>query len=374
LVSLADSTLKALHIYSVKNKKVYILGAGCSVSYGYPLAKDFLDALKQYLPTLERRANCERLKQCLTNTIALIEKHRAPTTDRLVRWIEDEVARQKQPLSIIQAAESNQLDQKAWDKIRDAKIVTVALFLEREAAAWQSELASYEAFLHIIFSNSRNPGALKSTADCVLSFNYDRLFEMAFIDYFQLPPQENCYAKNWLNAGLDFSRNQESDFASDQFCFLKLHGTAAMQVAEKRGQARYGMNALRKTEWIVDDNSFWPTERKASPLPKENPEPLIVFPHEKERAREANTAFNFDSYIRKTWDQAGKVIGDAEQIWAIGYSFDPTDRKSIFELLRKNKAGCDIVVQNPEAETICNELKLRYSDLGSRLKPLSAVF
>jgi hypothetical protein len=358
----------------VKSKKVYILGAGCSVSYGYPLAKDFFDALKAYQGTLERRTNCDRLKQSLTNTITLIEKHRAPTTDRLVRWIEDEVARQKQPLGVFQATECSQLDQKAWDKIRDAKIVTVALFLEREAAAWQSELVGYEEFLHIIFNNNRNADALKATADCVLSFNYDRLFEMAFIDYFQLRSQENCYAQNWLNAGLDFSRNQASDFASNQFCFLKLHGTAAMQVADKHGQARYGMNALRKSEWIVDDNLFWPADKKTSPLPRENPEPLIVFPHEKERAREANTAFNFDGYIRKTWDQAGKVIEDAEQIWAIGYSFDPTDRKSIFELLRKNKASCDIVVQNPEGEKICNELKLRYSDLAPRLKALSDVF
>jgi hypothetical protein len=58
--------------------------------------------------------------------------------------------------------------------------------------------------------------------------------------------------------------------------------------------------------------------------------------------------------------------------WAIGYSFDPTDRKSIFELLRKS--NCEIVVQNPEAEKICNEIKLHYSDLSPRLKPLSDTF
>jgi len=358
----------------VKSKKVYILGAGCSVSYGYPLAKDFFDALKAYQATLERRTNCDRLKQSLTNTIALIEKHRAPTTDRLVRWIEDEVARQKQSLSSIQVAEIHQLDVKAWDKIRDAKIATAALFLEREAAAWQSELSSYDEFLHVIFNGNRNRSALQSTSDCVLSFNYDRLFEMAFTDYFQLHAHADCYAKTWLNAGLNFSERRTSDFALDQFCFLKLHGSAAMLVAEQHGQTKYRMNALRRAEWIIDDNFFWPAEGKASPIRKENPEPLIVFPHEKERAREANTAFNFDGYIRKTWDQAGKVIEDAEQIWAIGYSFDPTDRKSIFELLRKNKASCDIVVQNPEGEKICNELKLRYSDLAPRLKALSDVF
>ncbi len=342
--------------------------------YGYPLANDFLASLKQYQNTLERRANCEHLKQCLTNTIGLIEHHRAPTTDRLVRWIEDEVARQQQSFHFTQGMEIHQLDVKAWDKIRDAKIATVALFLEREAAAWQTELSSYDEFLHVIFNGHRNQGALQSTSDCVLSFNYDRLFEMAFTDYFQLHTPMDCYANTWLNAGLNFSEHRASDFAPDQFCFLKLHGSAAMVVAEQHGQTKYGMNDLRRAQWIIDDNFFWSTERKVSPIRKENPEPLIVFPHEKERARETKTAFEFDEYIRTTWGQAEKLIEDAEQIWAVGYSFDPTDRKSIFELLRKNKVNCDIVIQNPEAEKICNELKLRYSDLAPRLKPLSDVF
>lgn len=340
---------------------------------GYPLAKDFLVSLKQHHALLERRTKCDRLKECLVNTIAPLEKHNAPTIDRLVRWIEDEVDSKKPSLNQ-NAFAGQQLDNEAMKKILDAKIATVALFLEREAAAWQTGLQSYRNFLNIIFDGNCSSNALQSTSDCVLSFNYDRLFEMAFTDYFRLDGQTNCYAKIWLNAGLNFLHNQANDFAPDQFFFLKLHGTAAMQVAEQHGETRYGMNALRKAEWIVDDNFFWPKDRKASPIRKENPEPLIIFPHEKDRAREGNTKFNFDNYIRTTWAQAAKVIEDAEQIWAIGYSFDATDRKSIFELLRKNKSSCEIVIQNPEAEKICNELKLRYSDLALRLKPLSNAF
>jgi len=361
--------------YYMKSKKIYILGAGCSVNYGYPLAKGFLVALKQYRSLLERRENCERLKQYLTNTITLLEKHRAPTIDRLVRWFEDEAGRQKQRLPLaVGGIESNRLEQEVEEKIRDAKIVTVALFLEREAAAWQSELSSYSDFLHIVFDGNHNSDTLQSTSDCVFSFNYDRLFEMAFTDYFKLGGNENCYGTKWLNAGLNFSDGKASDFAPDQFCFLKLHGTAAMRVNERHGESRYDANALRKAEWIIDDNFFWPAGRQTSTIPSENPEPLIVFPHEKDRAREGNTRFPFDNYIQTTWDQAEKVIEDAEQIWVIGYSFDPTDRKSVFKLLRKNKANCDIIVQNPEAEKICNELKLRYSDLALRLKPLSNSF
>lgn len=346
------------------------MGAGCSVNYGYPLAKDFLDALKQYQLLLERRENCKQLKQCLADTIALMEKRSAPTVDRLVRSIEDDIARQG--FHWTQGLENAKFTQKVEDKIRDAKIATIALFLEREAVAWQTELSNYDAFLHIIFNSNRNPDALQSTSDCVLSYNYDRLFEMAFTNYFKLDTQVDCYAKNWLNSGLSFLHDEASDFASEQFCFLKLHGTAAMQVAEQHGQTKYGIRALQKAERIVDDNFFWPKERKPSQIPKGNPEPLIVFPHEKDRARETNATFNFDKYIRATWSQAATIIENAEQIWAIGYSFDPTDRKSIFELLRKS--NCEIVVQNPEAEKICDELRLRYSDLALRLKTLSDTF
>jgi hypothetical protein len=359
--------------YCMKSKKVYVLGVGCSVNYGYPMAKNFLEALKRYQLVLKRREKCEKLQQCLANTIALMEEHSAPTVDRLVRWIEDDIARQRFHWAT-QDLEAAKFEQKVEDKIRDAKIATVAIFHEQEVAAWQTELSSYDEFLHIIFNSNRNSDALQSTSDCVLSFNYDRLFEMAFTDDFKLGGNENCYGAKWLNAGLNFSDGKASDFMPDQFSFLKLHGTAAMQVVQRHGDARYGMNALRKAEWIIDDNFFWPAGRPTSTIPSENPEPLIVFPHEKDRAREGNTRFNFDNYIRATWSQAAKVIEDAEQIWAIGYSFDPTDRKSIFELLRKNKSSCEIVIQNPDAEKICNELKLRYSDLALRLKPLSNVF
>jgi hypothetical protein len=252
-------TAESISYGDMKSKKVYILGAGCSVNYGYPLAKNFLEALKQYQATLERRENCKQLKQCLTNTVTLMEGRNAPTVDRLVRWIEDDIARQG--FHWTQGLENAKFTQKVEEKIRDAKIATIAVFLEKEAVAWQTELSSYDALLHIIFNSNRNPDALQSTSDCVLSYNYDRLFEMAFTDYFKLDAHADCYAKNCLNAGLSFLHNQASDFAPEQFCFLKLHGTAAMQVAEQHGETRYGMNALRKAEWIVDDNFFWPKER-----------------------------------------------------------------------------------------------------------------
>lgn len=359
----------------MNGRTVYILGAGCSAKYGYPLAADFLGALKKYFQELENRSNCERLKQCVTNTIALLGTYGTPTIDRLARRIEEECQRQKHPLSIIDAAKSMGLDQAALGKIREAKIATVAMFLEAEKQARSTDLSGYQNLLNLIFEGDRDPKVLESTTCRILNFNYDRLFEIAFMNYFSLDSNANYYGKTWLNSGLDFLHKQAYDIALDRFCFLKLHGTAAMLVAEEHGEPRYGLGAsIDNAKLLIDDNYFGPPNRKDSTNPRENPEPLIVFPHEKDRAREQKTSFLYDKYIRAIWDDhAPKVVQDAEQIWVVGYSFDPNDRKSVLQLLRKS-ADCDIVVQNPKAEEICAELNFRYRDFASRFKPLSSPF
>lgn len=299
----------------MNGKTVYILGAGCSANYGYPLAADFLGALKKYFQDLENRSNCDRLKQCVTNTITLLGKYGTPTIDRLARRIEDECQRQKHPLVSIDAAKRMSLDQAAWDKIREAKIATVAMFLEAEKQARSTDLSGYQNFLSIIFEGDRDPKVLESTPCRILNFNYDRLFEMAFTDYFTLDSNANYYGKTWLNSGLDFLHQQAYDIAPDRFCFLKLHGTAAMLVAEQHGEPRYGLGApIHNANLLIEDNYFWPSNRKDSANPRENPEPLIVFPHEKDRAREQKTSFLYDKYIRAIWDEhAPKVVQDANQ-------------------------------------------------------------
>jgi uncharacterized protein (DUF1778 family) len=144
-------------------------------------------------------------------------------------------------------------------------------------------------------------------------------------------------------------------------------------VAEQHGEPRYAHTPLHISNLVVDDSFFWPPGGKPSPIPHENPEPLIVFPHEKDRARESRTSFLFDKYIRAIWDHAEKVVSDAKKIWVIGYSFDPNDRKSVMDLLESSPAA-KIVIQNPSAESIINELSLRYPGLATRLRPLRNPF
>ncbi len=298
----------------------------------------------------------------------------------MVQIIED-INRQRRPLGIIATQKHNELEELEYRQILEAKIATAALFLEVEDEARKTGLQGYRDFLNIIFGGNRNRSILQSTASHVLSFNYDRLFEIAFNDYFQLDSCVDCYGQTALNAGFDFFHKQSVTIASDRFSFLKLHGTAGIQVVEQYGESRYGYVSLHSVNRIIDDNFFWPANQKPSSYRKENPEPLIVFPYEKDRARSGGTSFLFDNYIRAVWGQTNKLgyaenlVQEARQIWIIGYSFDPNDRKAMVELL--SKSDCKIIVQNKsreEAETICDELKLRNYPFASRLKLFGKPF
>lgn len=364
----------------MKDKIVYILGAGCSVNYGYPLAKDFRVVLKEYGEVLSQKHNCERLKQCVTDTVNLMEQFQSPTIDRLVLQIVEEKERQKRPLRFIATQKHFDLDALEQRQILAAKTATVALFLEREGKARKTGLQGYRDFLNIIFEGNRNPGVLESTTCRLLSFNYDRLFEIAFAEYFRLDSNMDCYGQAWLNSSLNFLHNQAAAIDHDRFCFLKLHGTAGIWVAEQYGQSIYGLNAtLHNANLLVDDALFWSANFKPSSFRRENPEPLIVFPFEKDRGRSGGTSFLFDNYIRTIWGQRGQLgnaetlVQEAEQIWVIGYSFDPNDRKAMIELLLKS--DCEIIIRNKDfADIICEELKLQYRDLAPRLKPFGKPF
>jgi len=224
-----------------------------------------------------------------------MEQYQSPTVDRLVGKILEELARLKRPLSVADGLKHEELEQSADKQILDAKIVTDALFLERERNARRTGLHGYRQFFEAIFEKN-HPNVLESTNKRVLSFNYDRLFEIAFAEFFRLDSGMHLYGRTWLNSGFDLLSKQAQDLALDRFCFLKLHGSAGLLVAEQHGRARYGSNAdLNRTDIVVDDNLFWPPNRSLRAHPRENPEPLIVFPVEKHRARSDGTSFLFDT-------------------------------------------------------------------------------
>jgi hypothetical protein len=109
---------------------------------------------------------------------------------------------------------------------------------------------------------------------------------------------------------------------------------------------------------------------KASPW-----EPLITFPHEKQRSLESSrTGFPYDPYIRQVWDHAAQLLAAATDVEVIGYSFSAIDsRHMVNELLLRATHAEKIVVRNPDIATV--EANLRsYAQLRGRVQLLPSRF
>src|SRR6266567_4639472 len=153
--------------------KVFILGAGCSAGFGYPLGNGFVEALDAFGKKLAT-PDKQQIKRAVESTVNLLESKAIATLDELVdridRGLFDESSRSFLDIERLRN-----------DRVYDAKIATLALFLSLEPAASRSGLRSYSNFFREIFPGHDSWQNLLVTSACrVLSFNYDRLFEMAF--------------------------------------------------------------------------------------------------------------------------------------------------------------------------------------------------
>jgi len=363
----------------MKNKVIYILGAGCSANYGYPLANNFCGDLEEYGRTLDKRAKCERLRKIVADTVGLMQRCQTPTIDRLARWIAEEPGKIGNQ-SVILDHPDNQpwKDKMTWadEQVLNAKRVTIAMFFEREEKVRETALCGYRDFLGDIFDENRDPDSLSRTPSRVLSYNYERLFEIAFADYFNFTRDRyvSCYDKELLNSGWDGLVKEGEEFAPDRFCFLKMHGSAAAWVYARHGKPQYEPCVVsREAARLINDDFFWPPGRRLSPILSENSEPFIVFPHEKENVRSGWHPV-CRNYLQAIERQAGVLVENAREIWVVGYSFDRNDRPSLMELLRRSSTDCDINIMNPNAESICDDLRHQYLDLALRFKPHAKRF
>jgi len=153
-----------------------------------------------------------------------------------------------------------------------------------------------------------------------------------------------------------------------------MHGSAAAWIYARHGNPQYRPCAVsREAARLVNDEFFWPPGRTISPFPSENAEPFIVFPHEKEDVR-SGRHLTSRKYLEAIERQAGMLIENAREIWVVGYSFDRNDRPSLMELLHRSSTDCDINIMNPNAESICNDLRRQYRNLAPRFKPHAKRF
>jgi len=104
-------------------------------------------------------------------------------------------------------------------------------------------------------------------------------------------------------------------------------------------------------------------------------EPLITFPHEKQRSlKNRQTGFPYDPYIRQIWDHAASLLGTATEVKVIGYSFSAIDsRHMVNELLSKATQCQKIVIQNPDVSTVEANLQ-SYAQLRRRIEFIPSLF
>jgi hypothetical protein len=339
------------------------------------LAKQFVPALEAYSSKIAGLAECQRIKRAVDDTAALLKQCQTPTChaatiDQLINLIWGSRCDQ-QIRALNPNVPSNVVDLR-YDAVRKAKVATAACFLDRESAAAQHQIVKYRDFIQgkvmqgVGLSLPCHLKLRRSTAR-VLSFNYDRLFEIAFFGAFADAYVKGlgAYADGALNSGLT-AFGDITDIERDRFCFLKLHGSSGILCND---------GVLGEGTTFIGDVANWkevtPTDAlffQATQWPKMATSPMIVFPYEKDVVvSKANNELPFRTYVEKVWGHAGAVLKDASEVWVIGYSFDWTDCSSLVGRI-KGAEGCErLVIQNLPSE--CDRIeRLLRNDYGLQMR------
>jgi hypothetical protein len=338
-----------------KESRVFILGAGCSVECGYPPGTGLKAALKEFLHPIF--GNYPRIEQSVTDTIKLLEElPEIETLDQLASYCDESVDEwtRKQGGIIEDEAEFGRRMRWAAKHIQHAKIATSAMFLAREEAARRTGLPRHKQFIAEILGGGGAPwqDALRESSCQVLTFNYDQLFEIAFLEAFRSFDSRShfLYGQEALNSGfLHYGDCKLVDPAQGRFCFLKLHGSVGWWVERKTGGGKlYSVSAPVKALSLAEIEGSIPGERD----PLSGPEPLMAFPHERQgsqkylRDQGKSSDYLWAPYIDAVWQHAASIVANATEVRVVGYSFNPIDsRYMVNELL--SKATCEkIVIQN----------------------------
>lgn len=213
-----------------KESRVFILGAGCSVECGYPLGTGLAAGFEKFLGEIQEFPDekCGRIKRSLISTLKLLrETPGVETLDQLAARLERVLNDWKrQRGSSVADSEYQERGNIAARQILDAKIATSTMFLSREDKARQTGLRSYKSFITQILGGPPWEEARK--VDCtVLTFNFDRLFEIAFAECFPAFDLRNhpLYASDAMNSclGFNFGKWSLAQPTPGRFCFLKMH-------------------------------------------------------------------------------------------------------------------------------------------------------
>src|SRR5438105_14608695 len=113
--------------------RVFILGAGCSAAFGYPLGRGLRTELREFLgsPALDR---CPTITRHVKDTVDLLAGlPKIETLDRLAKHVTDELDSWRQREGGVVFSDAHRAKEYLADKqILDAKIAISTMFLARE--------------------------------------------------------------------------------------------------------------------------------------------------------------------------------------------------------------------------------------------------
>jgi len=249
---------------------ITVLGAGASVGCGYPLADDFFGCVKAFGESVSEK--CPRLSQVIDYVVAKAEELDCLTPDDLA-------------LRMYQTRFGENRDE-AINVLYYARLVTDAFFLATERQVSASAVRAYKDYWHEVLGNYSQTwrSGFPNTKHRLVTFNYDRLAELAFVRHF--PEIANngldLYGPRMLNTG--FSGWRSALKFEDGFCYLKLHGSVGVTpIGRNEVAAAFGDRfmhyaaALPNTKLEITDDLYF--EAGGDGLPKRKLTPLVAFPN-----------------------------------------------------------------------------------------------
>lgn len=335
-----------------------ILGAGCSVSSGYPLAAKMLEGLSQFGQGLGNDAN--RLRALVEKTLALV-KHLAAsgetveTLDTLAKLLHEGKA-------------GGTTMQERNRNVKDAKLAVTAYFLSLERAAIQKGLPGYRLLMNQVFGAYSRwyTKALQESTYSVLTFNYDRLFELAFRQCFpDFDGTVALYSPAALNSGLRLLTPRQAEVAPARFCFLKLHGSVDLYGFEEYGRPEpiHGIPDPATPPTITDADFFVPNEPGYGIYANTGKPALIVFPNEKPHLEQyPGNVLAFREYLPRIWGAAHAAAGRAEEIRIIGNSCPDPDAAPLRSLFAAAHKCRRYVIENPFPAEVAKRLRALLPD------------
>ena len=207
--------------------------------YGYPIANQMRSHISDFATRIELTA--PTLHKLVCNTLELFgelaaQGSPAQTLDDLAWLVHQGKTRAK--AGTFQDEHGHRL-------VENAKAVVSAMFLARKSSPAAKTLDGYRSFMLRIFPNStRCEQALAGSPWRVLTFNYDRQFELAFRQHFTVDPTKAFYGESLLNSGLYPLAPEKVEINTSRFSLLKLHGSVGFSSIEEYGECNHYHNGL----------------------------------------------------------------------------------------------------------------------------------